>query len=125
MSKSWEEQIGGNHYKNLAIQPMEYSMKNNLNPLQHTIIKYTTRYPDKDNAIVDLKKARHCVDMLIEHEGGESENLLSHIESRIESLTRTRDQLFSMGNDYIGEKTVSKLLKAYEMVLKDVKFKKL
>lgn len=60
-------QVGGDHYKKLAIQPMEYSMKNNLNACQHTIIKYVTRYKDK-GGIEDLKKARHTIDMLIEME---------------------------------------------------------
>ncbi len=58
-------QIGGDHYTKLAIQPMQYSMKNGLDPLQHTIIKYVTRFRDKAG-IEDLEKARHCIDMLIE-----------------------------------------------------------
>ena len=64
-----ETQEDGNHYTKLAIQPMEYSMKNKLDPLQHTVIKYVTRFRDK-NGLVDLKKARHCIDMLIEMEYG-------------------------------------------------------
>ena len=60
-------QIGGDHYTKLAIQPMQYSMKNKLDPLQHTIIKYVTRFRDKAG-IEDLEKAKHCIDMLIEFE---------------------------------------------------------
>ena len=60
-------QVGGGHYKNLAIQPMEYSMANGLDACQHTIIKYVTRFRDK-GGIVDLEKARHTIDMLIEFE---------------------------------------------------------
>ena len=62
-----ETQIGGDHYTKLAIQPMQYSMKNKLDPLQHTIIKYVTRFRDKAG-IEDLEKAKHCIDMLIEFE---------------------------------------------------------
>ena len=62
-----KEQVGGEHYKNLKIQPMEYSMENNLNACQHTIIKYVTRYKDK-GGIQDLEKAKHCIDLLIEFE---------------------------------------------------------
>ena len=62
-----ETQIGGDHYTKLAIQPMQYSMKNKLDPLQHTVIKYVTRFRDK-NGIEDLEKAKHCIDMLIEYE---------------------------------------------------------
>lgn len=66
---SWNKQEDGNHYKNMKIQPMEYSMANNLNSLQHTIIKYVSRYKDKhDDPTIDLKKAKHCLEMLIEWE---------------------------------------------------------
>ena len=67
--KATETQIGGDHYTKLAIQPMQYSMKNKLDPLQHTIIKYVTRFRDKAG-IEDLEKAKHCIDMLIEYERG-------------------------------------------------------
>ena len=60
-------QIGGDHYTKLAIQPMQYSMENGLDALQHTVIKYVTRFRDK-NGIEDLEKAKHCIDMLIEYE---------------------------------------------------------
>lgn len=62
-----DTQIGGNHYTKLAIQPMRYSMENGLDALQHTVIKYVTRFRDK-NGIEDLEKAKHCIDMLIEFE---------------------------------------------------------
>ena len=62
-----DTQVGGNHYTKLAIQPMRYSMENGLDALQHTVIKYVTRFRDK-NGIEDLEKAKHCIDMLIEFE---------------------------------------------------------
>ena len=65
--KATDTQVGGNHYTKLAIQPMRYSMKNGLDALQHTVIKYVTRFRDK-NGIEDLEKAKHCIDMLIEFE---------------------------------------------------------
>ena len=65
--KATETQIGGDHYTKLAIQPMRYSMENGLDALQHTVIKYVTRFRDK-NGIEDLEKAKHCIDMLIEYE---------------------------------------------------------
>jgi len=61
------EQIGGDHYCKLPIQPFEYTMANRLDPMQHTIIKYVTRFRDK-NGIQDLKKARHTIDLLIQWE---------------------------------------------------------
>lgn len=62
-----ETQVGGDHYKRMAIQPMDYSMKNGLDPCQHTAIKYITRFREK-GGIEDLEKAKHCIDMLIEYE---------------------------------------------------------
>jgi len=64
---SLKTQVGGDHYKNLAIQPMEYSMANRLDACQHTIVKYVTRFRDK-GGIADLEKARHTLDMLIDFE---------------------------------------------------------
>jgi len=64
---SLDTQIGGSHYKKLKIQPMEYSMANGLDPCQHTVIKYITRFRDK-GGIADLEKAKHTIDMLIEFE---------------------------------------------------------
>ena len=60
-------QVGGSHYKKLKIQPMEYSMANNLDACQHSIVKYVTRFRDK-GGLADLYKARHTLDMLIEFE---------------------------------------------------------
>lgn len=61
----WKTQVGGSHYKKYAIQPTEYIMKNNLSFCEGNVIKYVTRYKDK-NGIEDLKKARHYLDILIE-----------------------------------------------------------
>lgn len=61
------KQVDGDHYKNLAIQPAVYSFKNKLNWHQGEIIKYVTRYKNK-NGKVDLEKAKHLIDMLIELE---------------------------------------------------------
>lgn len=58
------------HYAQLAIQPMRYSMDNGLDPMQHTIIKYVTRFRDKGGKR-DLLAARKTIDMLLEYEYGE------------------------------------------------------
>ena len=68
---AFETQVSGTHYSKLAIQPMQYSMANKLDACQHTIIKYVTRFRDK-NGRVDLEKAKHVIDMLIELEYGNS-----------------------------------------------------
>lgn len=64
---SLEEQIDGDHYKKLKIQPAVYSHSNGLSWHQGEIIKYITRYKDK-NGRADLEKARHLINMLIELE---------------------------------------------------------
>ena len=66
-SKALDTQVGGGHYKDMAIQPMEYSMKNGLDACQHTAIKYISRFRDK-GGIEDLRKAKHVIDMLIQFE---------------------------------------------------------
>ena len=63
---SLETQIGGDHYKELSIQPIEYILANKLGFCEGNIIKYITRYKSK-NGLEDLKKAKHYIDMLIEN----------------------------------------------------------
>ena len=62
------KQVGGDHYKKLKIQPMRYSMLNNLNACQHTAIKYITRYKDKGEWRENLEKAIHTIELLIAFE---------------------------------------------------------
>ena len=56
-------QVGGDHYKNLPIQPLEYSYKNNLNVFQSNVVKYTTRAPLKGDTVKDIDKAIHYLQM--------------------------------------------------------------
>ena len=60
-----DTQIGGTHYKNCAIQPVEFITKNKLGFLEGCVIKRICRYEDK-NGLEDLKKAKHEIDLLIE-----------------------------------------------------------
>ncbi len=46
-------QIGGDHYAKCAIQPIDYIMANRLDYLQGNVIKYVTRYKNK-NGVEDL-----------------------------------------------------------------------
>lgn len=63
-------QEGGSHYKKLAIEPVEYAFKNNLDFFQGNVVKYITRFRDK-KGLEDLKKAKHFIDLLIQFEYGE------------------------------------------------------
>lgn len=53
-------QYGGRHYKDLAIQPTEFCMRNGLDFCIGSILKYITRARAK-NGVQDLQKARHFV----------------------------------------------------------------
>jgi hypothetical protein len=66
-SDAMASQVGGDHYRKLAIQPIEYILKNNIGFAEGCVIKYVTRWRAK-GGIDDLKKARHFLDLLIEHE---------------------------------------------------------
>jgi hypothetical protein len=62
---AFDTQVGGGHYKNNKIQPLEFIISNDLNFVEGNVIKYIARYKYK-NGLEDLKKARHYLDMLIE-----------------------------------------------------------
>jgi len=62
-----QAQIGGDHYKNMKIQPLEYSMANGLNACEHSVVKYVSRHRQK-NGRQDLEKAIDMLQKLIEFE---------------------------------------------------------
>lgn len=69
MSKNLTVQVGGDHYKNMPIQPVEFIVANDLSFLQGNVIKYVCRYQSK-GGLQDLEKARHYLDMLIDQSRG-------------------------------------------------------
>lgn len=62
-----DTQVGGSHYKRFKIQPVEFIHQNGIGYMAGNVIKYISRYQEK-NGIEDLKKARHYIDMMIEFE---------------------------------------------------------
>ena len=62
-----KSEVGGNHYKEFRIQPIEFIERNNLGFSVGNVIKYMCRYKHK-NGKEDLLKARHYIDLLIELE---------------------------------------------------------
>ena len=60
-----EKHIGGKHYKDFKIQPIEFITKNKLSFIQGNIIKYVCRY-DKKNGNQDIDKAIHYCELLKE-----------------------------------------------------------
>ena len=65
-----ETQIGGDHYRDLPIQPIEYIVANDIPYREANIIKYISRWRSK-NGLEDLRKARHYLDLLIEQESSD------------------------------------------------------
>jgi hypothetical protein len=64
---SLKKQVGGDHYKKLKIQPIEYALANNLGICEHAVVKYVSRWKDK-NGVEDLRKAIHYLEMMIQRE---------------------------------------------------------
>ena len=66
---AFDQQVGGSHYKQLGIQPMELTLRNLgyeafVGACYTKINKYMVR--KKDDEVEQLKKARHVLDMWIE-----------------------------------------------------------
>lgn len=66
-SESLSTQEGGDHYKQLAIQPVEYITRNGLTFIEGSVVKYVTRHRSKNGA-QDIKKAIHFLQILLELE---------------------------------------------------------
>ena len=60
-----DKQPGGDHYRNKAIQPVEYIVANDLGFLEGSIVKRITRYKEK-GGVEDLRKIQHECELLIE-----------------------------------------------------------
>jgi len=67
MSNPYDTQVGGNHYKDMKIQPSEFINKNELQFAEGNAIKYICRHGSKGQK-QDLEKAKHYIDMIIERD---------------------------------------------------------
>lgn len=70
------EQIGGNHYQKMKIEPIKFILANDIPFCEGNVIKYICRYKNK-NGIEDLLKAKQYIDFLIEKEKQE-QNIIQH-----------------------------------------------
>ena len=69
VAKASRNQVGGDHYTELGIQPLELTYENFgyygvRSALYTKVNKYLTR--NKGNHIEDLEKAKHCIELQIE-----------------------------------------------------------
>lgn len=62
-----DKQVGGDHYKNQGIQPVEYIHANKLNFFEGNAVKYITRHRTKGGK-ADLEKAIHYIELIMELE---------------------------------------------------------
>ena len=80
-SNALTEQVGGSHYLEMAIQPVEFIAKNHIPFIEGNIIKYLCRWRRK-NGLEDLQKARHYLNLLIDLESHNADiitkNLIRH-----------------------------------------------
>jgi hypothetical protein len=67
---AYKTEVGGKHYKAMAIQPHEYIVKNNIGWSAGNAIKYLSRYKLKGGA-EDVRKAIHYCQLLLKEEYGE------------------------------------------------------
>jgi len=68
-SSALDTQVGGDHYKGLKIQPIEYILANDLNYCEANIVKYITRHATKGGA-TDVNKVIHYAQLLLETKYG-------------------------------------------------------
>ena len=67
--KASAKQIGGSHYKDCDIQPIDYIVKNNLDFLEGNVVKYITRHKTK-GGIEDIRKVIHYAELILEKKYG-------------------------------------------------------
>tara|TARA_R100000306_G_C4372687_1_gene140681 strand:+ start:798 stop:1157 length:360 start_codon:yes stop_codon:yes gene_type:complete len=66
MSSPLNKQVGGSHYKDCKIQPVEYISSNNLDFFEGNIVKYITRHRTKDEGKKDIQKVIHYAELILE-----------------------------------------------------------
>ena len=64
------KQEGGSHYKDMAIQPVEFITANNLGFLEGNVVKYICRHHAKNGA-EDIRKAIHYCELLLQTKYGD------------------------------------------------------
>jgi len=65
-TKATDNQVGGDHYKDCVIQPVEYIIKNKLDFLEGNVVKYITRHRTKGQE-EDIRKVIHYCELILQH----------------------------------------------------------
>lgn len=64
-----DDMVGGSHYKDGKLQPMEFAAMHEYTPPQYTAFKYVHRHRNKNGA-QDIAKGIHCLHLLLKIEYG-------------------------------------------------------
>ena len=83
-------QVGGDHYSRLGVEPIQFIETNNLGYHEGNVVKYVSRWRNK-NGIEDLKKAKWYIERLLELE--ESKVTVTHTKADCEEVT-PEEQMF-------------------------------
>ena len=67
MTSPLEKQVGGSHYKDFKIQPIEFIVANDLSFCEANIVKYACRHRAKGGR-EDIKKVIHYAELLLQLE---------------------------------------------------------
>lgn len=88
MGNPLDTQEGGGHYKDCPIQPVEYIHANGLGFIEGCVVKYITRFRQK-NGLEDLLKIKHFIDLLIELEYKNDSNRTRTTSERVSSTCKS------------------------------------
>lgn len=64
------KQVDGDHYDTMAIDPCHFCDVNKHNPYQFSMIKHASRYPNKNEAVTDLKKVIDYAQLALQRQYG-------------------------------------------------------
>lgn len=79
------KQVGGQHYSAKAVQPWDYITSNNLGYLEGNVVKYVSRWKEK-NGVEDLLKAKHYLEKLIELQSPPVQTEADSLREEVEML---------------------------------------
>lgn len=106
MTEANKRQVGGTHYKDMAIEHWDVVALNNLDYFQGQVTKYVMRWRGK-NGLQDLDKAAHFLQKYIEVEKLRAEGRLTHaILMNIIAKLEQEEHRQTLANEYDGDTKV-------------------
>jgi hypothetical protein len=76
-SKALATQVGGNHYRDCGIQPVEYIHANKLDYFEGNVVKCITRHRTKGQGRKDIEKAIHYAQLILELDYNKERNIVN------------------------------------------------